>query len=171
MPGKASLDEGQYYAHPRNAFWPIMQHLIGLDPAWPYEDRLAALCAAGIALWDVLDSCVRRGSMDQNIVPASETFNDIAGFIARHPELSAVAANGHKAATVLRRHLDIARQLPPTAAMHTARALRAEPLAGAGRSLAFFILPSASPANARLNLAAKKHHWGVLKEYLAASPP
>ncbi len=161
MPGKASLNKGQYYAHPRNAFWPIMQHLIGLDPAWPYKDRLDALHSAGIALWDVLDSCERSSSMDQDIVPASETLNDIQGLLARHPGLFAVAANGQKAASLLRRHLSIVRQ-PTSTSMRTSETLTVN-----NRSLAFFALPSTSPASARLNLAAKKHQWEVLTSYLA----
>lgn len=60
MPGGASLRAGEYYAHPRNLFWPIMGHLVGAHPALPYPARLRALSAAGIALWDVLQSCERE---------------------------------------------------------------------------------------------------------------
>ena len=57
MPGKESLRAGQYYAHRRNAFWPIMGDLIGANPTLPYEARTQLLKTAGIALWDVLASC------------------------------------------------------------------------------------------------------------------
>ena len=67
MPGIASLAANQYYAHPRNAFWPILAETIGFDPAIPYEGRVRAVTAAGIAVWDVLQSCNRDGSLDARI--------------------------------------------------------------------------------------------------------
>jgi len=63
MPGKASLAAGEYYAHPRNVFWTIMGELVGAHPGLPYQDRLKILRCSGIALWDVLGSCVRPGSL------------------------------------------------------------------------------------------------------------
>ena len=56
MPGKESLRAGQYYAHPRNAFWPIMGSLIGAAPALPYQQRVHILQAAGIACGVVQDA-------------------------------------------------------------------------------------------------------------------
>ncbi|MBL1259482.1 MAG: transposase, partial [Thiotrichaceae bacterium] len=39
MPGQASLDATQYYAHPRNAFWPIICRLLNAEPEISYEQR------------------------------------------------------------------------------------------------------------------------------------
>jgi TDG/mug DNA glycosylase family protein len=54
MPGEASLKAGQYYAHPRNAFWHIMGELFGAGPSLPYQERVAILQSIGVALWDSL---------------------------------------------------------------------------------------------------------------------
>jgi TDG/mug DNA glycosylase family protein len=61
------LKAGQYYAHSRNAFWPIMGELFGAGPSLPYLERVARLQSAGVALWDSLQACVRPGSLDASI--------------------------------------------------------------------------------------------------------
>ncbi|MEX1249596.1 MAG: DNA-deoxyinosine glycosylase [Hyphomonas sp.] len=74
MPGTASLQAGQYYAHPRNAFWPIMGALCGARPDLPYTDRAVKLKGEGVAVWDVLQACKREASLDASIcgeVPAA----------------------------------------------------------------------------------------------------
>lgn len=63
MPGEQSLQQQQYYAHPRNAFWVIMQQLTGIDAQAPYIDRLQGLKNSGIAVWDMIASCQRKGSL------------------------------------------------------------------------------------------------------------
>ena len=78
MPGKESLKQHQYYAHPQNAFWKIMGELVGAHPDLPYPQRLHALTNARIALWDVLETCERQGSLDSDI--QNETANDFASF-------------------------------------------------------------------------------------------
>ena len=67
MPGEASLKAGQYYAHPRNAFWHIMGELFGAGPSLPYQERVATLQSIGVALWDSLQACIRPGSLDASI--------------------------------------------------------------------------------------------------------
>jgi len=67
MPSRESLRQQQYYAHPRNAFWPIMAKTLGFDGSRPYPERLEALKAHHIALWDVAGQCVRPGSLDADI--------------------------------------------------------------------------------------------------------
>ncbi|MCT6698266.1 DNA-deoxyinosine glycosylase [Rheinheimera sp. 4Y26] len=98
MPGQASLDAQQYYGHPRNQFWPLMQQLFVVDASLPYPQRLLALQNAGVALWDVIGLCQRQGSLDSAIRPDSVQFNDIAGLLTQLPKLKAVWLNGGTAA-------------------------------------------------------------------------
>ena len=94
MPGERSLAAGEYYAHPANAFWPILGALCGFSPAAPYAERTARLRDRGIALWDVLQCCEREGSLDADIVPASMKTNDFAAFFTSHRAIETVLANG-----------------------------------------------------------------------------
>ena len=105
MPGAISLRQGRYYAHPRNAFWPIAAEILGFDPALDYALRLERLTQAGVALWDVLQGCEREGSLDADIRNAVP--NDFAGFRA-HPRLRRVCLNGGKAASLFRRRAAVA---------------------------------------------------------------
>lgn len=139
MPGEASLRAGQYYAHPRNAFWPIMGALCGAGPALEYQQRLARLQAAGIALWDVLQRCTRAGSLDSAI--RDEVGNDFPAFFAAYPGIKRVFFNGAKAEAAFARH--------------AAPAL-------SHRGLATVRLPSTSPAHASLGLEAKCRAWSVI---------
>lgn len=135
MPGVASLQAGQYYAHPQNAFWRIMGELIGAGPEKPYEERARRLKANGIALWDVLQSCIRPGSLDSDI--RDEVPNDFAAFFAAHPRITHIGLNGGKAAASFKRHA--ARHCPPDIAVAT--------------------LPSTSPAHATRSVAEKCELW------------
>jgi len=136
MPGRASLAARRYYAHPHNAFWRIVGELLGLDPAAPYQARVRALKAARIALWDVLHSCVREGSLDARI--EEELANDFAAFFRRHPGITKVVFNGAKAEASYRRHV--------------------LPALGATR-LRYSRLPSTSPAHAGMTYARKRRAW------------
>ncbi len=140
MPGAASLEAAQYYAHPRNAFWWLAAELWGVPADAAYEARLAALHRAGVALWDVLARCEREGSLDQAIARGSEEAQPLAAFVARHPQLRLVAFNGAKAEEAWRRHV-----LP--------RWPEDQPMPPTVR------LPSSSPAHAALDRAAKLRRW------------
>jgi TDG/mug DNA glycosylase family protein len=136
LPGDASLKAGQYYGHPRNAFWRLVGGVIAVDlVVRPYPDRLEALKAAGVGLWDVIASAERPGSLDGAIRKAEAA--DLNRLIDGLPALRAVAFNGGTAARLGRRSL-------------TARP-RVE----------LIDLPSSSPAYTR-PLAEKAAAWAVL---------
>ena len=120
LPGEISLSRAQYYAHPRNQFWRLTGAAIGADlDGLAYLERLAALRAVGVGLWDVIASAERRGSLDAAI--RDHQANALAEFAATLPRLRAVAFNGAKASAIGRRLLD-------------------------GAGLALITLPSSSPA-------------------------
>lgn len=148
MPGVASLKAGQYYGHPRNAFWPLMQALFGVPSSARYAARLAALGEIGIGLWDVLAECERAGSLDSAIAPTSIAVNDIAGLLAAHPELRVVALNGGTAARLFDRHV-------------------ASSLGARLASMRVLRLPSTSPAHAARSFAQKAEAWAALSAALA----
>lgn len=132
FPGAASLAARQYYAHPRNQFWPLLSALWGVDlPALPYARRLAVLRERGLGLWDVYASCRREGSLDSAIEDVQP--NDLAGLRRRAPQLRAIAHNGGESARFMR----------ATAALGVP-AMR---------------LPSTSPANASWSFDRKLAAW------------
>lgn len=135
MPGIASLEAGEYYAHPRNAFWPIMGRLFGAGPELAYAERAATLKAKGVAVWDVLQLCVREGSLDSNI--RDEVPNDFTMFFAAYPSIRRILLNGGKAGAAFRKY----------GAVHMP--------AGA----ASIGVPSTSPAHASLRPEDKVRAW------------
>lgn len=143
MPGRVSLRAGEYYAHPRNLFWPLMGELLGVDPRAPYAERVGQLLERGVALWDVLHACTRHSSLDSHIVSGSMVPNDFGALFARHPALRTVCFNGAKAADVFAKAV-----LPGLGA-----------LAG---ELALHRLPSTSPANASIPYLRKRAAWQIV---------
>ncbi|WP_370039197.1 DNA-deoxyinosine glycosylase, partial [Nocardioides sp.] len=124
MPGVRSLQDQQYYAHPRNAFWAITAELYGFDAAAPYPERVDALTGAGVAVWDVLRSCRRVGSLDASVEPDSMTANDFGRFFADHPTITRICFNGAAAEKNYRRLVALPhpprQRLPSTSPAHTA---------------------------------------------------
>lgn len=140
LPGAESIRQGEYYAHPRNAFWPLMGELCGAGRELDYAARLRKLAARGIALWDVLHAAQRPGSLDAAIHPRRLEANDIPGLLARHPELEIIAFNGGAAETLFNRHV----RSRCGAGLVRVRCRR---------------LPSTSPACARWSYARKLAAW------------
>lgn len=132
FPGAASLAQQQYYAHPRNHFWPIMAALWPSDPQpSAYAERCAWLLAHGVGLWDVYASCERQGSLDSAI--RSAVCNDFEHLHAQSPQLALIAHNGQES---YRHH---------TRLQHL--------------GLPSVRLPSTSPANASMRLEQKIDAW------------
>ena len=143
MPGKASLKANQYYAHPRNIFWPVMQTLMIVRPNLSYAMRCKELTRNKVALWDVLKTCTRTGSLDSDIVESSIVPNDFESFLRAHPQIRAIYFNGAKAESLYVRHV-----IPK--------------LSSAFAGIAMTRLPSTSPANASISLSDKVARWKVV---------
>ena len=149
MPGKASLRAQQYYAHPQNAFWRIVGEIFRFDAQSAYATRSASLAASGVALWDVLKSCTREGSLDSDIESAAIVPNDFAAFFARHAKIRRVCFNGAKAEQLYMRHV--------------------RPLITDHPEIIHVRLPSTSPANASVSLPEKMRAWRAVADGLAPS--
>ncbi len=141
LPGDASLAAGQYYGHPRNAFWRLMERVLDAPLATlSYEARLNALLAHGVGLWDVIGEAHRQGSLDAAIRdPAA---NDLVALIDTLPALRLVAFNGGAAAKLGGRLV--------------------------GDRVATLPLPSSSPAHAARSFADKAAVWRRMRESLTA---
>lgn len=106
-PSVKSLEFRQFYGHPNNYFWRIIYRLfgcseVGMQPDPAYEDRVAFLQRHKLALWDVIASCERPGSLDANI--RSEMPNDIPGLLQKYPGIVCLAFNGSKAYDTFCKH-------------------------------------------------------------------
>ena len=148
IPGRQSLRQQQYYAHPRNAFWRIIGDIFGAAPDLGYTGRLQLLTGNGIALWDAIDTCRRQTSLDSDIEPGSVAVNDFSHFLAAHRRIATICFNGGTAEATFRRR--ILPTLDPE--LHP---------------LALHRLPSTSPAHAGMPYEEKLARWhAVLSELL-----
>jgi TDG/mug DNA glycosylase family protein len=145
MPGNVSLAADQYYAHPRNYFWRMMEAVFGVDPKLPYEQRCLQLLESRVALWDVLKTCTRSSSLDSDIVTSSIIPNDFEHFLNDHPDIQAIYFNGAKAEQVFCRHV-----LPS--------------LSGDQTLIRLHRLPSTSPANASVGWTQKLQQWQTITQ-------
>jgi TDG/mug DNA glycosylase family protein len=140
MPGVASLQMHQYYAHPRNAFWPIMTEIYGIELGSTYEERCSSLSAKGAGIWDVLKSCRRQGSLDSNIESASEQANDFESLFSKHRSIRTVIFNGGTAERLYKKHI------------------LSSPMVK-NQNLSYQRLPSTSPAYASMKFVEKLEQW------------
>ena len=146
MPGIASLDAVQNYAHPRNAFWPIMGELLGIDPTADYATRIRQIEAQPIILWDSLKACYRPGSLDSSIEQQTAEANDFVWLLRQYPAIRAILFNGATSEKYFRK--------------------LALPLLPQVDRIELLRLPSTSPANAGLNFEQKLAAWRCLLDYL-----
>lgn len=142
IPGAASLAANEYYAHPRNLFWRIIADLLDTDPLLDYSSKTQALITAQIAVWDVMKSCYRPGSLDAAIDKQSIVANDFNALFKNHPQIQQVFFNGATAEQSFRRLV-----LP---------GLNCLPLS-------LQRLPSTSPAHAAMSYQQKLAHWRMIK--------
>lgn len=138
MPGEESLRKSEYYANPRNIFWPMMFKLSGSKPVFDYEAKKKVVLDMGIALWDVCKACLRDGSLDSNI--EDEIPNDINSFSLNYPSITTIVFNGQKAAAIYDKHFR-----------------RKE-------DIRYLTLPSTSPANASITLSEKQTLWSEIQK-------
>jgi len=139
MPSRESLAQRRYYAHSRNSFWPIVSSLLNFTDN-NYRKNTDLLTQNGVAVWDVLKTCFRTGSLDSDIDDSTIVANDFQQFFRHHPNISRVFFNGAKAESVYLKHV-----LPK--------------LDGAAARLKLHRLPSTSPAHASMSLEQKKNAW------------
>lgn len=146
MPGVASLEAVQYYAHPRNAFWPIMGELFAVNHKASYESRICELEKLPLILWDTLQACRRPGSLDSNIDISSAQANDFQALIQRFSEIRAIAFNGATSEKYFRKL--VVPTLPEISGIELLR------------------MPSTSPANAGMRFEQKLTAWQRLLEFI-----
>jgi TDG/mug DNA glycosylase family protein len=143
MPSVASLEKHQYYGKPQNAFWRIMGELFGAGPGLAYAERTTLLAQKGVAVWDVLASCERPGSLDSAIKMQTAEVNGFSKLLVGHPGIAHVFFNGKKAEEIFhKRSLVAVDSVRP--------------------DLKYTALPSTSPAMASLNFTEKLDRWKVV---------
>lgn len=145
MPGRESLAQQRYYAHPRNAFWPILCDLFQIKET-EYRKRCEQLTHKGVAVWDVLQACFRSGSLDADIDNSTIVTNNFEQFFFDHPGISRIFFNGAKAESVYRKHV-------------------LQGLGNQASKLSLQRLPSTSPAYAGMSLERKKEAWRVILDF------
>ncbi|PWN64033.1 DNA-deoxyinosine glycosylase [Chryseobacterium viscerum] len=140
IPGVKSLEMQQYYAHPQNKFWKIIFELLNEEFTDDYTQRIETIKKHHIALWDVIDTCERKGSLDSEI--KNEEANQIAELMEEHPNVKAIFCNGGKSYKNLQKLLGKSYKLP------------------------VILLPSTSPLHT-VSFEKKLEEWKKVLEFLS----
>lgn len=138
VPGVKSLQMQQYYAHPQNHFWKIIFELLDEDFTEDYLAKTEIIRKNNIALWDVIDTCEREGSLDTKI--RNEEHNDITKMLRDHPAIRAIFCNGQKSFKNLKKILGTESEIP------------------------VFVLPSTSPLHT-IPFDKKLNGWEIIKTF------
>ncbi len=139
IPGVKSLEKQQYYAHPQNKFWKIIFELFNENFTEDYAERINILKKHHIALWDVIDSCERKGSLDSEI--KNEEANQIAELLEEFPNIQTIFCNGGKSFKNLQKVLGKDFRIP------------------------FYVLPSTSPLHT-ISFEKKLEEWKAVLKFL-----
>ncbi|KQT18343.1 DNA-deoxyinosine glycosylase [Chryseobacterium sp. Leaf404] len=139
VPGVKSLEKQEYYGHPQNKFWKIIFELFNEDFTENYKEKIKILKKNNIAVWDVIDTCERKGSLDSEI--RNEEANDIRNLLETHPNIQAIFCNGGKSYKNLKKILDKNSEIP------------------------VYLLPSTSPLHT-ISYERKLEDWKIIKTYL-----
>jgi len=150
MPSATSLSKVQYYGHPQNSFWFIIESLFSTERNLSYQNRIKILQDNGIAVWDVLKNCVRTGSLDSAIKKDSMVANDFNAFFSSYPAIIYLFFNGAKSET------EYTKQVLPNLAPQFAQ-------------FECYRLPSTSPAMATLKPNQKLKQWSIIKTILESN--
>jgi len=137
IPGVKSLEKQQYYGHPQNKFWKIIFELFHEEFTENYNERIAILKKHHIALWDVIDSCERKGSLDSEI--KNEEANQIPELLEEYPNVKAIFCNGGKSYKNLQK------------------------LLGKNFKIPIYLLPSTSPLHT-ISFEKKLEDWKMILE-------
>lgn len=139
IPGVKSLEKQEYYGHPQNKFWKIIFKLFDEEFSEDYTEKIKILKKYHIALWDVIDSCERKGSLDSEI--KNEEANPIFELLENHQKISAIFCNGGKSFKILQQIL------------------------GENYKIPIFLLPSTSPLHT-ISFAEKLEKWKIISIFL-----
>lgn len=139
IPGVKSLEKQQYYGHPQNKFWKIIFELFNEELTGDYAERIQVLKKYHIALWDVIDSCERKGSLDSEI--KNEEANQIPELLEEYPNIKAIFCNGGKSYKNLQKIL------------------------GKNFSIPIVLLPSTSPLHT-ISFERKLEDWKKIVEFI-----